>query len=139
MSKFSTSASSEKEMIDAGRKLADELGQGDVVALNGPLGAGKTHFAKGVVAGLESDDEVNSPTFALVNEYRSGRIPIFHFDFYRLEAPDELLRIGWDEYLDEEGIVLVEWADKFSELLPEGTRIFDLKIESSGIHTVTER
>ena len=126
-------------MIEAGRQLATEFESGEVVALNGPLGAGKTHFAKGIVAGLGSDDEVTSPTFALVNEYLSGRIPVFHFDFYRLDSADELLRIGWDEYLDEDGIILVEWASKFPDLLPGGTRILDLDIEDSGNHTVIER
>jgi len=139
MRAFSADAASETEMIAAGHSLAGELATGDVIALNGPLGAGKTHFAKGVVAGLGSEDDVTSPTFALVNEYRSGRMPVFHFDFYRLEAADELLRIGWDEYLDEDGIILVEWADKFPELLPGETRIFDLTIEDSGNHSVIER
>ncbi len=139
MREFSAEAVSESEMIDAGRRFSTCLSSGDVVALNGPLGAGKTHFVKGIVAGMESNDEVTSPTFALVNEYLSGRIPIYHFDFYRLETADEVVRIGWDEYIEEEGIVVVEWADKFSELLPEGTRIFDLGIEKSGNHVVTER
>lgn len=126
-------------MIEAGQRLATELEPGDVVALNGPLGAGKTHFAKGIVSGIGSADEVTSPTFALVNEYSSGRFPVFHFDFYRLDSADELLRIGWDEYLDDEGIVLVEWASKFPDLLPAGARILDLDIEDSGYHTVTEQ
>ena len=92
-------ASSEVEMIAAGVSLAADLESGDVVALNGQLGAGKTHFSKGIVAGLGSGDEVTSPTFALVQEYHGGSLPVFHFDFYRLDEVSELLRLGWDEYL----------------------------------------
>jgi tRNA threonylcarbamoyladenosine biosynthesis protein TsaE len=111
-------AATEAEMIEAGRRFAETLRGGEVVGLDGDLGAGKTHFCKGLVAGLGSDDAVTSPTFALVQEYRSGRLPVFHFDWYRLESPTELDRIGWDEYLDEEGIVVVEWAEKFPDFLP---------------------
>ena len=112
---------SEEEMISFGRSFADRLEPGDVVALNGDLGAGKTHFCKGVVDGLGCQAEVTSPTFSLVQEYRGGRFPVFHFDFYRLDSPEELIGIGWDDYLEEEGILLVEWAGKFSEVLPAGT------------------
>jgi tRNA threonylcarbamoyladenosine biosynthesis protein TsaE len=111
-------AATEAEMIEAGRRFAKTLRGGEVVGLDGDLGAGKTHFCKGLVAGLGSDDAVTSPTFALVQEYRNGRLPVFHFDWYRLESPTELDRIGWDEYLDEEGIVVVEWAEKFPDFLP---------------------
>jgi tRNA threonylcarbamoyladenosine biosynthesis protein TsaE len=111
-------AATEAEMIEAGRRFAETLRGGEVVGLDGDLGAGKTHFCKGLVAGLGSEDAVTSPTFALVQEYRSGRLPVFHFDWYRLQSPTELDRIGWDEYLDEEGIVVVEWAEKFPDFLP---------------------
>ena len=86
-------------------------GPGDCLALVGDLGAGKTHFTKGIVAGLGCDAAVTSPTFTLVHEYRGGRLPVFHFDFYRLESAAELLAIGWDDYLDEGGVAIVEWAD----------------------------
>lgn len=128
--------SSEAEMIEAGHDLGKRLEAGSAVALCGDLGAGKTHFSKGIVAGLESSDAVSSPTFSLVNEYRSGRLPIFHFDFYRLESANELIQIGWDDYLDEEGIVIVEWAEKFSELLPEGTRWYDFSIGENNVRTL---
>lgn len=108
-------------MIDLGRQFAGRLEAGDVVALNGDLGAGKTHFCKGVVAGLGSGAEVTSPTFALVQEYPGGKWPVFHFDFYRLDSASELDAIGWEEYLDEAGVVLVEWAEKFPQVLPEET------------------
>jgi len=132
-------AGSESEMIGAGAKLAAGLDAGDVIALNGQLGAGKTHFSKGIVAGLGANDEVTSPTFSLVQEYLGGRLPVFHFDFYRLNDVSELLRLGWDEYLDEDGVLLVEWADKFPDVLPDGTRWFDLTIADDASHVVTKR
>lgn len=109
-------------MIRLGREVAEGLAAGDVLALQGGLGAGKTHFTKGLAAGLGCRGEVTSPTFTLVHEYGGGRLPLFHFDFYRMESEDEVLRIGWDEYLDEDGVVVVEWPDKFPELLPPGTQ-----------------
>ena len=131
-------AKSEEQMIAAGDALGAQLNPGEVLALCGDLGAGKTHFAKGLVAGVGSTDEVTSPTFALVNEYRSGSLPVFHFDFYRIDDLRELLRIGWDEYLDEDGVVIVEWADRFPDLLPETTRWFRLTIDEEGNHVVEE-
>src|SRR4051812_4413209 len=111
-----------------GRSLANTLRPGDVIALTGTLGAGKTHAAKGIVAALGSAAEVSSPTFTLVHEYPGARLPVYHFDFYRLEVPQEVLNIGWDDYLDSEGVVLVEWADKFPELMPANTRWFRFEI-----------
>lgn len=130
---------SEKEMIEAGIAFSGSLGSGDVVALVGDLGAGKTHFSKGIVSGLGTDSTVTSPTFSLVHEYLEGRLPVFHFDFYRIDTSDELIRLGWDEYLDENGVILVEWADKFPELLPEGTIELQFSIEENGGHTVTRK
>ena len=139
MDKLFVSIESEAEMIAVGKTIAADLKVGDVVALNGQLGVGKTHLSKGIVAGLGSVDEVTSPTFSLVQEYQGASLPIFHFDFYRLDDVSELLRLGWDEYLDEDGVILVEWADKFPDLMPEGTCCFDLAIKADGRHTVTER
>ena len=82
---------------------------------------GKTHFAKGLLRGLGSEEVVTSPTFALLQEYQGARLPVFHFDLYRLESAEEVLRLGWDDYLEEEGIVVAEWADLFPELFPEET------------------
>jgi len=112
---------SPEEMIALGIELAAELVAGSVLALQGGLGAGKTHFTKGVASGLGCEGEVTSPTFTLAHEYRGGRLPVFHFDFYRMDSEDDVLRIGWDEYLDEMGVVVVEWPDKFPSLLPPGT------------------
>lgn len=114
---------SPEETIEVGIRLAEELRSGDVLALCGDLGAGKTHFTKGLVQGLGGDpDEVCSPTFTLVHEYRGGRLPVFHFDLYRLESARELSGVGWEDYLDEDGVMVVEWAEKFVERLPAGTR-----------------
>jgi tRNA threonylcarbamoyladenosine biosynthesis protein TsaE len=109
------------ETLDYASGIARQLRAGDVFALIGELGAGKTQFVKGMVAGLGSDDDVTSPTFNLLHEYRCGRLPVYHFDFYRLERAEEALRIGLDDYLYGEGVSLIEWADRFDELLPEHT------------------
>lgn len=126
-------------MIAAGADLGASLEAGSVVALCGDLGAGKTHFSKGIVSGIGADDAVSSPTFSLVNEYRSGRLPVFHFDFYRLESADELIQIGWDDYLDEEGVVIVEWADKFPGLLPEEVIRYDFTVGEDQVRTLRKR
>ena len=118
--------------IEAGKSLAAVLGAGEVIALSGGLGAGKTHFTKGLVAGLGGTEEVTSPTFTLVHEYHSGRLPVFHFDFYRMESEGEVTGIGWDEYLDAGGVCVVEWADRFPALLPAGTQWWALEAEGDG-------
>lgn len=125
-----------EETIDWGRKLAPTLRAGDVVALTGNLGAGKTHVSKGIVAGMGCESEVSSPTFTLVHEYTGGRLPVFHFDFYRLESAADVLNIGWDDYLDGQGVVVVEWADRFAELLPPETKWFLLKVTDDGARSV---
>ena len=110
---------SPEETFEFGRKLAGSLRRGDVLALCGDLGAGKTQFVKGLAAGLGSGAEATSPTFTLIQEYNGGAFPLYHVDFYRLEEPEDALKIGIDEYLDGDGITVVEWADKFAELIPE--------------------
>lgn len=115
-------SSSPEETRARGRELATTLRRGAVVALSGDLGAGKTHFAKGLVEAFGGNpDEVTSPTFTLVHEYREGRVPVFHFDFYRLEDASALRGIGWEEYLLEDGVLVVEWAERFREAFPPGT------------------
>ena len=111
------------ETFEIGRTLASSLRAGTVLALCGDLGAGKTHFVKGLLAGLDGDPgTVTSPTFTLVHEYSAGRLPLYHFDLYRLETEDAVLQLGFDDYLDSGGILAIEWADKFPALLPAGTR-----------------
>ena len=129
----------ESEMIALGFEVAAGLRSGDVLALVGSLGAGKTHFCKGVVRGLGGDaGQVTSPTFTLVHEYsRDCRLPVYHFDWYRLDSPAELIAIGWDDYLDEsDGVMLIEWADKFPNLLPPDSAWWHFKIAPSGSRTV---
>ena len=118
---FATASS--EETVALGRRLAADARPGDVWALVGDLGAGKTHFVQGVTAGLGAAGAATSPTFTLVHEYTGGRLPVFHFDFYRLENAFEALALGWEEYIDDSGgLTLVEWADKFPAILPPGTR-----------------
>lgn len=107
-------------MREFGKVVGSRLVAGDVVALVGDLGAGKTHLAQGIAVGLGYDGEVTSPTFALVNEYEGRDCSVYHFDIYRMESADELLEIGWEDYLESDGVVVMEWADKFPELVPEG-------------------
>ncbi len=121
----------------AGERLAAGLGAGAVVALTGGLGAGKTHFTKGLVRGLGGTEEVTSPTFTLVHEYRGGRLPLFHFDFYRMDSAEEVLTVGWDDILDEPGVVIIEWADLFRELLPPHTRWFQFTPQEDGSRLCT--
>lgn len=123
-------------MTDLGRAAAGAAGAGSVIALVGGLGAGKTHWTKGLVAALGCQLEVTSPTFSLVHEYRGGRLPVFHFDFYRLASAAEVLALGWDEYLDAEGLVVVEWADKFPELLPQDTIWLGFTVEPDAARSV---
>lgn len=112
----------EEETRRFGLDLAHELKAGDVVALIGDLGTGKTALTRYIAEGLGITARVNSPTFTIVKEYREGRLPLFHFDVYRVSDPDELFNIGADEYFYGDGVCVVEWADLIEELLPEDTR-----------------
>lgn len=107
------------QTITLGKKFAKELSPGDVVCLNGDLGAGKTHFVKGIASlfGV-NEEQVSSPTFTLINEY-NGSIPIYHFDCYRLENEQEAIEIGAEEYLYGDGISIIEWPQKIENLIPE--------------------
>ena len=101
------------------RKLGEQAVPGQIFTLNGDLGVGKTVFAKGFAAGLGITEPVSSPTFTIVQEYREGRIPLYHFDVYRIEDPEEMEEVGLDEYLFGGGVCLIEWADRIRELLPD--------------------
>ena len=113
-------ATSPADTAAAGEELGAKLGPGDVVALTGELGAGKTCFVQGVVRGLGATTQATSPTFVLVNEYR-GRVPVHHVDVYRTQSLTELLDIGLDEMLGGSGVTLIEWADRCEPLLPPRT------------------
>ena len=100
-----------------GKKLAELLRPGDVIAYYGDLGAGKTAFTRGIAAGLGIQESVTSPTYTIVNEYLSGRMPLFHFDMYRLSSSDELFDIGWEDYLARGGVCAVEWSENVEDAL----------------------
>lgn len=110
----------EAETEALGARLAGVLTAGTVVAYQGGLGMGKTAFTRGLAKGLGCTDRVTSPTFTIVNEY-PGRIPLFHFDVYRLDGSDALYDIGWDDYLDRGGVCAVEWSEQIADALPEDT------------------
>ena len=108
---------SPRETEAVAEKLARVLRPGAVIAYRGDLGAGKTAFTRGLARGLGCDDMVTSPTYTIVNEYLSGRMPLFHFDMYRLGSADDLWDIGWEDYLDRGGVCAVEWSENVEEAL----------------------
>ncbi|UCD85074.1 MAG: tRNA (adenosine(37)-N6)-threonylcarbamoyltransferase complex ATPase subunit type 1 TsaE [Deltaproteobacteria bacterium] len=111
---------SEEETINCGRTIGNLLDRGDVIALIGELGAGKTYLTKGVALGLGAKDikEITSPTFTIINEY-SGRLPIFHLDFFRLNEEFEVEDLGYEEFFYGPGVSIIEWAEKFPQILPK--------------------
>ena len=111
---------SPEETQEIGARIGSQLGSGDVVALIGDLGAGKTCLTQGIArgVGLYQDQTVNSPSYILINEYE-GKIPIYHIDLYRLERLEDIVALGLEDYLEGDGICVIEWADRMSELLPE--------------------
>jgi tRNA threonylcarbamoyladenosine biosynthesis protein TsaE len=131
-------SNSVEETIAAGRSYARIARQGDVFALTGDLGAGKTQFVKGFVAGLESRAEVTSPTFVLVHEYGDGRLPVYHFDFYRLDNSEAVLRIGFDDYVFGEGVSLIEWADRYSDLIPKEAKWLSFELKGENTRVIRE-
>jgi tRNA threonylcarbamoyladenosine biosynthesis protein TsaE len=124
-----TCTKSEDETIREGERLGRTLRSGDIVAISGGLGAGKTAFAKGLAAGLGVTSPVTSPTFTIVNEH-TGEIPLYHFDMFRLENESDLYDIGWDDYIAGEGVCVVEWSEKIKNALPPG--VVSVVIENLG-------
>ncbi len=112
-------SNSPQETEALGEQLAGRLSPGDVVAYTGDLGAGKTAFTRGLARGLGIQDRVTSPTFTIVNEYEGGRMPLFHFDLYRLGSAEELFDIGWEDYLARGGVCAVEWSENASGAFEE--------------------
>ena len=109
-----------------GKEFADSLKPGQVVALIGPLGAGKTTLTKAIAKGLGVTETLSSPTFTIVCEYETGRLPLYHFDMYRVHDEDELFEMGFEEYFHKGGVCLIEWADLVMDLLPKDTIILKL-------------
>ncbi len=124
---------SAKETRALGERLAGSLKAGDVVLLEGDLGAGKSELARGVAAGLGVTETVTSPSFTILNVYESGKVPLYHFDWYRLEDAGELYELGMDEYLGGDGIALVEWPDRCPDAVPEDC--LRIRITAEGEHT----
>lgn len=115
-----------EETEEFGTKLGKILKSGDIICLNGDLGAGKTTLTKSIGLGLDVKEYITSPTFTLINQYR-GRLPVYHFDVYRLENADELYDLGFDEYFYGNGVCIIEWADKIENLLPKERLVLDIK------------
>ena len=113
----------EHDTEEFGMKLASSLEPGDIVALIGDLGTGKTTLTKYIAKGLGVTENIDSPTFNIVKEHKSGRIPLFHFDVYRLSSGDELLDIGADEYFYSDGVCIIEWADIVADVVPEKAKV----------------
>ena len=112
---FITNSPEETEAL--GAALGKRLPAGTVIAYRGDLGAGKTAFTRGLARGLGYQEAVTSPTYTIVNEYLSGRLPLFHFDMYRLSSVDDLWDIGWEDYLDRGGVCAVEWSENVSDAM----------------------
>ena len=112
-------SNSAEETEALGAELAVRLRPGDVVAYTGDLGAGKPAFTRGIARGLGIPEGVTSPTFTIVNEYEGGRLPLFHFDLYRLGDPEELFDIGWEDYLARGGVCAVEWSENVADALED--------------------
>lgn len=104
--------------IELGKKLGSLLNSGDIICINGDLGAGKTHFTKGVARGLSINEPITSPTFTIVNEY-TGRLKLYHFDVYRVNDPDEIELIGFDEYIFSDAVSIIEWSNYIENLIPK--------------------
>ena len=114
-----------------GEKLAEKLTPGAVLAYRGELGAGKTAFTRGLARGLGYTDPVTSPTYTIVNEYLGGRLPLFHFDMYRLSSAEDLWDIGWEDNLDRGGVCAVEWSENVEEALPDAITVTIRKVDDT--------
>lgn len=138
MATFISNSPAETQKI--ARRLAGDLITGSVLALKGELGSGKTLFTQGLVAGLESDAAVTSPTFTIVHEYPGGRLPVYHFDFFRLENREAAEQLGLEDYFFGDGVSVIEWADRFPELIPEHTRwiCFEIRSDLERIITLSQ-
>ena len=110
---------SEKETFELGKNLGEQAKAGQIFCLNGDLGVGKTVFTQGFAKGLGIEENVNSPTFTIIQVYEEGRIPLYHFDVYRIGDPEEMYEIGYEEYFFGEGVCLIEWSKLLEELIPE--------------------
>jgi len=127
---------SPEETIEFGKKIGALIRGGDIIAYKGSMGAGKTTFTRGLCVGMGLPDEVTSPTFALVNEYR-GRITLYHFDMYRIMGADDLETTGFYDYIGEDSVLAVEWSENIEDCLPEGTIFITLGHIDENTRTIT--
>ena len=118
---------SAEETYKVGYAMGEKAGPGEVIALIGDLGVGKTVFTQGFAAGLGVAEPVNSPTFTILQIYEDGRIPLYHFDVYRVEDPEEMFEVGFDDYLYGQGVCLIEWANIVEEILPEHRKVVTIE------------
>ena len=132
-------SNSPEETESFGRQFAGSVKPGEVLALVGELGSGKTQFVKGIAAGLNSATTATSPTFTLVHEYSDGRLPIYHFDFFRIDDRQSAERLGLDEYFFGDGVAIVEWADKFSDLIPDSALWISFETKSETQRAITAK
>ena len=137
MATFISNSAGETESF--GRQFAGDVKPGDVLALTGGLGSGKTQFVKGLAAGLGATTPATSPTFTLIHEYSGGRLPIYHFDFFRIEDRQSAERLGLDEYFFGDGVSLIEWADRFPDLIPENARWISFETKSETQRAITTK
>lgn len=112
-----------EETFNLGVKLGRTCNSGDIICLIGDLGTGKTHLTKGIAKGLNIDEHITSPTFTIVNEY-NGRLKLYHFDVYRVNDPDEIEAIGFDEYIFSDGVSIIEWANYIEDLIPKEDALY---------------
>lgn len=130
-------SNSPQETEEIAQELAKELTGGEVIAFTGNLGMGKTCFTRGLAKGLGFKGEVTSPTFALVNEYRGGRLDVFHFDMYRVGSWDDLYSTGYFEYLDEGGVVVIEWSENIASALDNQTIYINIEVTGESSRRIT--
>ena len=114
---------SPKETFELGKKIGLEAKAGEIICLDGDLGVGKTVFTQGCAKGLGIDEAVNSPTFTIIQDYDEGRLPLYHFDVYRIGDPEEMYEIGYEDYFYGQGVCLIEWAKLIEELIPDEAKI----------------
>ena len=119
---------SEEMTFEIGKKLGEKADKGEIICLEGDLGVGKTVFTKGFATGLNIEENIDSPTFTIVQEYTEGRLPLYHFDVYRIGDISEMDEIGYEDYFFGEGVCLIEWASRIEELIPK-----------SAIHIIIEK
>ncbi len=132
-------SNSPEETESFGRQFAGTIKSGDVIALIGDLGSGKTQFVKGLASALGATTTATSPTFTLIHEYSGGRLPIYHFDFFRIEDRSSAERLGLDDYFFDDGVSVIEWADRFGDLIPQSARWISFETNSETQRAITTK